>query len=564
MDELINIYSNLKNYDLDLNINLELELRIKILPPENFKSYKNQNITYYRSTIYPSVTFRKYENDIHIYTKEVIEKRKDNNILYVLSIEKKNTHFHLKIPLIESVKRYQERMLICESPLAEIIKYGDEYTLEIEYTSYSQLDKINKLIQKYNCPYYPSKKPMEISINNLTKELLDSPDSWYLSFKADGVHVLVIDDKILYDNGKITDLDGNNSSLLSNPKNVYEAEIMDNNKLLYFDCIMYNGELLTDKPLNYRLKYIDEQKWIKEYFPLDFKNLCSILYYVPNFKSDGFIITNSFKTYKSKFINTVDLRYKNGYLLLENEDISERVPRTKFDYKENVIYEFNINMELIRERNDKTIANYKFPYENNPLYNIAFGIGVPSLRVINNRIKFKLLSMLDSGTLVDIGSAKGGDMLKWLNLNFDTIYAVDPNINFRYHNLKIIEIKEKVQDLPSFIKYDYVSILFVPWDPYFTKIIANSKKSVIAIMDNPINYECPQFSCKISNNYVNLSIPGTVTAESINEKIYFIDDIIPHNFTYKKLDFNMIPLLNQESILANFYSYYLIERNVDK
>ena len=120
MDELIFIYTNLK--ELDLDIDLELEIRLKILPPENFKSHKTQNITYYRSPIYPSVTFRKYENDMHIYTKELIEKRRIDNILYVLSIEKSNTHFSLKIPLIETMERKQESMIISKSPLAEIIK----------------------------------------------------------------------------------------------------------------------------------------------------------------------------------------------------------------------------------------------------------------------------------------------------------------------------------------------------------------------------------------------------------------------------------------------------------
>lgn len=57
-------------------------------------------------------------------------------------------------------------------------------------------------------------------------------------------------------------------------------------------------------------------------------------------KTDGFIITNKNGkiSYKSKFKSTVDLKYKKGYLLLENEDISERIPKTKYKKSTNIIY----------------------------------------------------------------------------------------------------------------------------------------------------------------------------------------------------------------------------------
>ena len=48
-------------------------------------------------------------------------------------------------------------------------------------------------------------------------------------------------------------------------------------------------------------------------------------------------------------------------------------------------------MNLIRERKDKTIANYKFPYDDNPIYKIVYGIGVPSLRCFHNKIKIDII-----------------------------------------------------------------------------------------------------------------------------------------------------------------------------
>ena len=83
----------------------------------------------------------------------------------------------------------------------------------------------------------------------------------------------------------------------------------------------------------------------------------TVLYEPHKFKSDGYIITNIKNrnlVYKSKFKNTVDLRFKNGYLLLENEKISDRVPKiSDYEFKEDSIYEFDMNMNLIKKEKIK-------------------------------------------------------------------------------------------------------------------------------------------------------------------------------------------------------------------
>lgn len=559
MDELAKlkdkICSQIKPYP---KVDIELEARFKIMPPILFESHLSRTITYYKSLIYPSVTFRKYDNDLHIHTKELIDKRNNMDVLYALSIEKIYNHFTLKLPLIESYKVKQERMIICKNPLAEIIKTNNEYRMEIEYET-ETIEKTKELIYKYKSNYYPRKKPKEISISNLTK-LLRNPKKWIFSFKADGIHVLVLEKGdaliIMYDNGTLTDINGNLVNMIE-PENIYEAELMDDNELLYYDTLMHEYQDMTNYNIHIRRNKIQNKK-LKEIFYIEtLEDLRKILYYVPNFKCDGFIITDSWSTYKSKFVNTVDLKYKNGFLHLENEDISDKIPRTNYDYVNDKIYEFDMKMNLLKERDDKVIANYKFPYEDNPLYKIAFGIGVPSLRRFHNIVKYEMLKKLGNSVLLDIGSGKGGDMYKWINIKFKKIYAIDPNINFRTHNKKIIEIKEKAENIPDFIKYDNISILFVPWNDSFISLIKKAKKAIIAIMEQPKTHICDAFTCLVNGNNVTLKIPYSATAENIEENIIKIDDI-KHLGKIEKLEFNMISGTEDEKLLASFYSYYII------
>lgn len=57
-----------------------------IIKPFNFDNYDTIEIQYYRSLIYPSITFREYKKG-KIETKEIIEKIKTNYYNIVLSCE---------------------------------------------------------------------------------------------------------------------------------------------------------------------------------------------------------------------------------------------------------------------------------------------------------------------------------------------------------------------------------------------------------------------------------------------------------------------------------------------
>lgn len=293
---------------------------------------------------------------------------------------------------------------------------------------------------------------------------------------------------------------------------MYEGEEMEDGIILFYDCIIYNNINLIKEKLN----LIERRKKIPKKFKI--KEFINSIYEVPQYKTDGFIIslTNRNLNIKSKFITTVDLLFKNGYLLLDNENTSTLTPKDNtFNYKENTIYEFDLEMNLIKERKDKTNANLKFPYNNNPLYKLITGEGIYLLRCYHNYVKNELLKKLSNKKLLDIGSAIGGDINKWDK--FEKIYAVDPNLNLRKNKNNIIKIKNKVELEYKNLDYDCVSIFFVPWNNEFINIINKAKQAVVIVMSKPINYECEYFSCKVEGNKIKLKIKESNTAIDIEE-----------------------------------------------
>lgn len=550
-------------------VDIELEARLKIPPLIEFKSAKKRTITYYRSLMYPSIIFRS-SIDYHIQSKELIEKRKINGILVSLSVEQTYIKSDIKIALIEIGKRIIYRKTIQENPKVEIIRHNNEYMLEIEFDKFNY-HKVFDIINMYKCNYYPIPKPMEISSINLARKL-SYIQEWGISEKADGTHVTVLENKkqrvLLFDNGEIMSINNKVKRKMIEPLNVYEAELMENNKLLYFDCLMYNKKDITSLDYKERRSYIEKPKIKKDVFIFsDINQLKTYINKKPSIKSDGYVITNiknRNQVFKSKFKNTVDLKYKNGYLLLENEEISNRIPNTNinFEFENNKIYEFDLEMSLIRERNDKIIANYKFPYDDNPIYKIVNGIGVPSIRCFHNKIKFELLKMIPKLRLLDIGSGKGGDINKWINLGFKQVYAIDPNIDFRIHHKNVVEINKEAKRVPDFIKYDCISILFVPWNDDFIEIIDRCSYGILILMSNAFEYECELFKCEIDGDKINLKIPYTETAENINE-IKCDDELIilklkERNWNISKLNFHMNFGTIHEQKLSSMYNYFYI------
>lgn len=538
-----------KELEMDFNkrTEIELEIRMNIIKPLNFNPDKEEILTYYKTDQMKCLTFRSRHKGL-IETKEIYDKIKLNDHTnLVLSIEQTHLKEDLKLQLIETNKRHIKREIIKENPLTTITECNNEYMLEIEF-DINNYKEVEKILEEYKNRYWPLIKPMEISSKELSKKLKFN-NEWIISPKADGLNVLIYEKEnemtYIFNNGSVK---GN----ITDPDNIYEGELIGD-KILIYDCLMKDKIDVRNEIYIKRREYINKKFRKEAYIIENIEGLKEVLNKKYKYKTDGFIITNMTNrklVYKSKFKPTVDLRYINGNLYLENEYESIRRYKGKDLLKNYNIYEFDKELNLIKERPDKNKANYRFPYDDNPLYRIAYGIGIPSLRAFHNKIKMELLSLIKNrNSLLDVGSGKGGDMGKWEKLRFKKIYAVDPELDLIPKCKNIIQIRDIVENVN--VKYDSVSILFVPWNKEFYKLM--DKECVIAVMSNPKNYKCEAFECIIKENGETiLKIKDTRTAEYIIEKERAkIDDKYEIKF---ELKFGT----EDEKELQKMYRYYYV------
>lgn len=542
-------YAQLKSKLNNNFCEIELEVRKQIQKPANFKPTEEYTLVYYKSDMYPAVTFRAFSTNLQtVYTKEVIKSSKYNNFKIVLSAEDSSSRFLLKTSLQYMYSRKLRRQRLQTNPIVEITESEDNgYMLEIEFDEQTA-DQIPEILSKWKYPCWPASKPYETTSKNIAR-ILYSKD-WLYSPKADGEHVLIYEDQnlnkaIIHDNGNITDEFNNSIEPLSDVYNVYEAELI-NTRLYVFDClILMRGKIGKRSYILRRAAIPSDRYYVKEIYDTP-QELMSADFDYP---IDGYIIQhikNNIK-YKSKFKATVDLRYIDNRLYLEGENTSSRICNLPLDnYK---IYEFDLDLNLIKKREDKLIANYKFPYENNPLEKAMCGQGVPFLRNFHNNIKEILLERVH-GTLLDIGSGAGGDLSKWGSKT--KVYAVDPEIQFE-RNDNVITIKDRVENVYEKLEYDSVSILFVPWNNKFFDII-KGKTTILALLQKPIEYECDIFTCKIEKDLIKLHIPDSRTAENIEERIAQL----PNSFKKYELKFELRKGTKEEQILQKMYKYYFI------
>lgn len=277
-------------------VDVELEARIQIPKPTNIIFEDETVITYYRSTMYPSLIFRRINNG-KLNSKETVEKIKYGEVTICLSIEQTYSNMDIKFPIIPANKRTISRKRICENPIVDITKCGDQYTLEIEF-DYSNYMHIEKILKEWKNPYWPPVKPMEISSSNLAKKLANN-EQWCISPKADGIHVLVYSDGenqfIVHTNG-YTEGDTN-----IKVNRIFEGELMSNGEILYFDCLMWENKNITKLDYIARYKYLENMN--KKEIIL-FNNIYAIKKYLDkkhDFETDGYIITNIKN--RKKYIN---------------------------------------------------------------------------------------------------------------------------------------------------------------------------------------------------------------------------------------------------------------------
>jgi hypothetical protein len=621
-------------------------------PSETYRSQSKTPIAYEKkSTIATALIPYKHSknnyNNNHSKINSIKLSNNKNKSLYkskiVLSTESLYTGRDLLYPLSLTASTQIKRLLINNTPKVEIIiRNNKNASIEIEFDPNSYDAALNEYYKYTSVPLWPqpqSAKPMQVSITTLARKL--SSGFFYASAKADGIHVLIYMSVLpsisspkytaISDNGLIISstqpIHCIPQLLSQNELVVLEGEYINQNKIYVYDVLMGNNAIYTTSKV---LTYSERHAFAKQIIspPLIIKpimqintlealaSIRSLASTVP--ENDGFIITNNL-TYSEKFklknTSTADLEYIGNSIFVAQNGTSLTLPLNNslnnslnvITLQKNEIYEINLEtMSVMRNRPDKSIPNAVIPTycPPDPLSILQSSMTLPYSRMLHNRIKNYLLSDLrynsniSNPSLIDIGSAKLGDLSKWLHLNFNAIYAIDPSLDLsRLTNsiLKSLNESNLESNLPKNqsktknkhniypymctasqfisiidpkkIKNTYaLSIFYVPWSNEFLYFIAYSKRTAIILMDRAHNYSTNSFSVKISNYTISLQLYGSITAESITEPIISINYIISsinQNFgilkSYTRIPIkfpNLFPI--NDKIFSSMYSAYII------
>lgn len=599
------------------SVDVELETRMIIPTVSPWTPSIHSSIEYFRCPNHPSVTFRKSDSGL-IESKEMVQRMNADNIAIVLSIEKKHSFF--KEPLLPSITRHIERDIVRDgNPKVIITRENNIFTLEIEFNS-SSLDLTLAILDSYKVPMWPAQKPKDAYTSEILAYI--HHEKCCLSEKVDGTHAMIyislapsfeppkppkppeppekgINIISLDDGGHLSVLAGSRFDLDS-ASYIYEGELCLNDTIYIFDVLVADHSNLLNLSLSSRranfISFLGDSMILKPIWPFssytEFKEIYELMcgsYDQPSFTDilarksipvDGLILNSmsNYKSsvYKSKPTPTVDLLFIKNYLYLSTEKTSSRQPADpSFDFQDGQVYEFTLDLQLVRHRSDKLIPNAKMPVEIDPLSKIFSAQGVPSLRYHHNAVKMKLLSLVSASslakfpskkhpaknTLLDIGSALGADIPKWSSIGFTRVYAVDPALNIRKKSSIVIPVRSTVQTIPDF-KYESSSLFFVPWSNHFLPILAKASHVVLILMDNPFSFDSHLFSVNIlPDNRVHLSIPHSSNASDITESIPDTSIIRSymesHDFFWHKISHPMTFGHPHELVLASMYSYYL-------
>lgn len=453
--------------------NRELELRFtlpKWLDKSKLLTMYNFNTEQYIESIYSSIEPAKHKirsrrynsgNDEHI-SKCSIIKRRDHvlDIDIVLSQESKVISLPTYPPYkIISCTRYH---ISTKNIMIDIKLVDDVPRLEIEINNNNYVDDLLYTIKRicrilYNCDNIISPKIYKVinsAYDNVIRRNLPrhvNPRKlgklvgpFMLTYKLDGErryvcitsygiysinrskHIFVVSDKFL---------DIRNQSIL-------DCEYFDN-KYYIIDSIMVRSSIVIDNNLVQRLNNISKISHIlpsnicnKDYYTCSNTRMLSMIDTV--FKSDaydGIILIRVDKgyynkQYKIKKLSTCDMVF-DGYDLLSSDGIKYNIYGAN-DLSIGSIYECiydesSTSWKVIKCRTDRDTGNYsgviRESLESVTLYNIEEQKHI-IMASYHNKIKDLILSThYDNGVLLDIGSGRGGDILKWKRYN--KVYCIE-------------------------------------------------------------------------------------------------------------------------------------------
>lgn len=457
---------DLENLYTRISKSVEKDVDSSVIDNEQIASKRDRKRWSFRTD--SNTLFKKYQIDI-----SKVESIYNNRL---------QISYEIETEIIDTVKDYKEIYSVIVF-IAALRQQTDNpipaNTKKLVITNYNNLFKDTNTWDSYrrsNTLYNPVSKPKNIKIRDIL-----NPESLSVTDKADGVR------KLMYVEGSSSFLlyptnylDIMKFSKDVNPElnlTVLDGEYLETKKeYLVFDIIVLNGVDQRNKDFSKRLEILKD---IKRYFP---KNVYlkkfltppenfyimtnKILDSIPDkdYGNDGLIFNDINDVYKQNArifkwkppdLLTIDFKMlstnKKGVFKFGVKD-DRKDSSTKGDIidflvdnkpvyfrndniKENIIIEFNYikDWKPFRIRDDRDEPNNLSTVESiweditNPIYEKTIrGHDLIAMRKIHNIEKKNMLSECRSQRLLDIGSGKGGDILKWRDYKID-VYAVEPN-----------------------------------------------------------------------------------------------------------------------------------------
>jgi hypothetical protein len=599
VESMLNVESYESN-EIEMRINGDIVTRDKILGLVDSSFTRMKYIEQrFVSNDNPSIKYRKRSNENYLESKTSLFKYPLCwSKLHISSEIIHNYHpSHIVLSEVVKIRRYYKRL---NSILIDIkMPLGGQPTVEVEllngdglndfletclslvsyFTNNTFIDRLTYNISqnffKELCKMVsvdPAAniyaKPVTIRCENLLDVL---EGDYFVSHKTDGIRDwLWGTDEYIFSSTSI---------LGENPLKcwfLFDCEKVSDNQWVLLDILFMNtrtDHLTFEKRLD-KMKTISiENVKIKNYKHV--KTLKDIEeFWHSRSEDDGVVLIENksyfdSKIYKWKAENTVDLEVRDGHLYAY-DDMPIRQWRYNVSELRNGIYEFlktkqNI-LIAVKKRKDKKFPNKLSVVKNNLLHSFNLFSDMSTdkcrkMRRYHNDVKRKSLELMASGILVDIGSGKGGDILKW-EKSYDEVYCIEKDASLdKIFQERLIgrSIKTNIiykpvadyDDICQFVDLQHVKSLaiffcmnmfnendFDGLSKILSDLPTNARIAVILFDQKMINlmfgssYKCNDYSIKVFKDKLKISIYGTYVENVIERPIdeqFVLDYMKRHN-----------------------------------
>jgi hypothetical protein len=339
---------------------------------------------------------------------------------------------------------------------------------------------------------------------------------------------------------------------------LFDCERIGRNDYVLLDVLFINNINISTLPFEKRLEYIRPTTVIKT---KRYRKLSSLKDVEELWRgSEGVIIIENKSYFDSKLFkwkrdNTVDLEVFDGNIFAYGR---HPVRQWRYYAGSNGIYEFTLRSRTlipVRRRNDKKYPNRIKVVNDNLLNPVDLFTQVDTrkchrMRKYHNDVKRKCLELVPGEVLLDIGSGKGGDILKW-ETTFDKVYCIEKDDSLRTifkerHNGRNILVDmlyvpvadyENISEHFDLSKVNTMSLFFCinmfdsnDFDG-LSKIIGDLRfgtyipiiffdKSMIDLVFGS-SFTCKDYDLRLFKNKLKISIHGSYV-ENITE--YYIDE----------------------------------------